>query len=142
MGPGKRKRGTDYPRITYHASGRTFDRLFKGNVVSYRVYTCHLIHHGVEESLKEMKEIARTKLGIPPNAVIVLEQIRDGQPIDLEDGEAHHPRQHVVLTLGYADDDFDAFYSVAHSTSIANVRVSIGTPKDQVLPATLVSAPT
>jgi len=45
---------------------------------------------GVEESLKEMKEVARMKLGIPPNAAIVLEQIRDGKPIDLEDGEAHH----------------------------------------------------
>ena len=88
-----------------------------------------------------MKEVARTKLGIPSNAAIVLEQIRDGKPIDLEDGEPHHLPAARQVHTGYADDDFDAFYSVAHSTSFANVRVSIDTSKDQVLPATVVSAP-
>jgi hypothetical protein len=29
----KRKRNLDLPRITYHASDRTFERLFKGTVI-------------------------------------------------------------------------------------------------------------
>ncbi|KAF9469963.1 hypothetical protein BDZ94DRAFT_1317052 [Collybia nuda] len=87
----KRKREVDNPRITYHALTRTFDRLFK------------------EESLAEMKEAARRKLGISLGTPIRLAQIRDGKFIDLDD-----------------DDDFDALYAVAHSTSLVNVQVTVG----------------
>ncbi|KAF5380539.1 hypothetical protein D9615_004537 [Tricholomella constricta] len=87
----KRKRDADYPRISYHTSTRTFDRLFK------------------EESLAEMKEVARRKLGLSSTTPISFVQLREDKTVDLED-----------------DDDFDAFYSLAHSTNLVNVRVSTG----------------
>ncbi|KAF7983298.1 hypothetical protein HWV62_22965 [Athelia sp. TMB] len=92
MDPRKRKRGeleggddvASSPRITYHANGRTFDRLFH------------------EVSLEESKALVRKKLRLPPTAVIQLEQIRDGKLIDLEDDDdfaAFRARAHDVLSL-------------------------------------------
>ncbi|TFK44845.1 hypothetical protein BDQ12DRAFT_717989 [Crucibulum laeve] len=87
----KRKRDTDQPRITYHAGDRTFDRLFR------------------ENSLAELKNVVRTKLGLASDVAINLSQIRGNNSIDLED-----------------DDDFDAFYAAAYSVSLVNVKVSVG----------------
>ncbi|KAH7920778.1 hypothetical protein BV22DRAFT_1039425 [Leucogyrophana mollusca] len=67
MESAKRKRDDDLPRITYHASGRTFDRLFK------------------EKSLDETREVVRRKLGLQRGAVVKLKQLRGGKAIDLED---------------------------------------------------------
>ncbi|KAF9012457.1 hypothetical protein BDQ17DRAFT_704042 [Cyathus striatus] len=86
----KRKREPDHPRITYHAPGRTFDRLFK------------------EESLRDLKDVVRKKLHVSSSNDIKLVQLRGNTEIDLED-----------------DDDFDAFFSAAHHTSILNVRVIV-----------------
>jgi hypothetical protein len=83
----KRKRVLDNPRITYHAENRTFDRLFKGKLFHKNCHS-YLNHPCTEESLEEIKDAVRQKLDLPPDAVIQLEQLRDGKPIDLEDGEA------------------------------------------------------
>ncbi|KAF8070579.1 hypothetical protein FPV67DRAFT_1487906 [Lyophyllum atratum] len=69
----KRKRDADYPRIAYHTSTRTFDRLFK------------------EDTLSEMKEVARRKLGLDPNMPIAFAQIREDKTVDLEDGKLQIP---------------------------------------------------
>ncbi|GAW04229.1 Carbamoyl-phosphate synthase arginine-specific small chain [Lentinula edodes] len=87
--PGKRKRETNAPRITYHAASRTFDRLFK------------------EESLDETKDVVRRKLGLPDSSSIRLAQIRGEHTVDLED-----------------EDDFDAFYAMAHSRMTIEVQVT------------------
>ncbi|KAJ4483268.1 hypothetical protein J3R30DRAFT_1755702 [Lentinula aciculospora] len=87
--PGKRKRETNAPRITYHAASRTFDRLFK------------------EESLDETKDVVRRKLGLPESSSIYLAQIRGEHTVDLED-----------------EDDFDAFYAIAHSNMAVEVQVT------------------
>ncbi|KAG5648555.1 hypothetical protein DXG03_003166 [Asterophora parasitica] len=92
----KRKRDADWPRIAYHTSTRTFDRLFK------------------EESLAEMKAVARRKLGVDVDTPVSFAQLREGKTVDLED-----------------DDDFDAFYSLAHATNFVNVKVSIGSVDNQ-----------
>ncbi|KAJ4001546.1 hypothetical protein F5050DRAFT_1326762 [Lentinula boryana] len=89
--PGKRKRETNAPRITYYTANRTFDRLFK------------------EESLDETRDVVRRKLGLPDSSNIRLAQIRGEHTVDLED-----------------DDDFDAFYAIAHSKMAIEVQVSIG----------------
>lgn len=47
-----------------------------------------------------MKDVARTKLGLPMNTPISLEQIRDGKPIDLEDGESGVPNISTSLAYG------------------------------------------
>lgn len=65
----KRKHNLDLPRITYHASDRMFERLFR------------------EQSLGEMLEVVRRKLGLSENTSICLAQLREGNPIDLEDGK-------------------------------------------------------
>ncbi|KAG7098708.1 hypothetical protein E1B28_000621 [Marasmius oreades] len=81
-----------HSRVTYHALNRTFDRLFK------------------ENSLKEMQDAVRRKLGLPENALVILSQVRGGQLIDLED-----------------DDDFDAFHAVIHSVRCVDVKVTLQT---------------
>ncbi|KAF9451977.1 hypothetical protein P691DRAFT_287062 [Macrolepiota fuliginosa MF-IS2] len=86
----KRKRDLECPRITYHTPERTFDRLFR------------------EDSLAQLKQVARKKLGLQADAVIDLSQIRGDTCIDLED-----------------EDDFDAFYNAVHSSSTASIRVTI-----------------
>ncbi|KAG5652399.1 hypothetical protein H0H81_005156 [Sphagnurus paluster] len=91
----KRKRDTECPRITYHTSFRFFDRLFK------------------EESLADMKEVVRKKLGIDPDTPISFAQIRGSKTVDLED-----------------DDDFDAFYALAHSSIAVDIEVTIGNVND------------
>ncbi|KAE9411309.1 hypothetical protein BT96DRAFT_1028648, partial [Gymnopus androsaceus JB14] len=87
--PGKRKRETNIPRITYHVANRTFDRLFK------------------EETLNETKDVVRRKLGLPESTNVHLAQLRGETIVDLED-----------------EDDFDAFYAVAHSKMAVDVRVT------------------
>ncbi|KAG6918551.1 hypothetical protein DXG01_013641 [Tephrocybe rancida] len=91
----KRKRDADYPRIAYHTSTRTFDRLFR------------------ENSLAEMKDVARRKLGLDATTSVSFAQIREGKTVDLED-----------------DDDFDAFYSLAHSTKSVDVKVTVDEQPD------------
>ncbi|KAF7782649.1 hypothetical protein Agabi119p4_2025 [Agaricus bisporus var. burnettii] len=86
----KRKRDLDCPRITFHAPGRVFDRLFR------------------EDSLTQLQEVVRKKLGLQPGALVKLAQIRGTADVDLED-----------------EDDFDAFYNAVHSAFIASVRVTI-----------------
>ncbi|KAM6502552.1 hypothetical protein JOM56_002529 [Amanita muscaria] len=58
-----------YPRITFHAPGRTFDRLLK------------------ESSLSDLKETVGKKLGLGSGSVVQFAQLRNGQLVDLEDGE-------------------------------------------------------
>ncbi|KAG6833567.1 hypothetical protein H0H87_005218 [Tephrocybe sp. NHM501043] len=55
-----------------------------------------------------MKEVARRKLGLGATASITFSQIRDQTTVDLED-----------------DDDFDAFYSLAHSSKSVDVKVTV-----------------
>ncbi|KAM6502547.1 hypothetical protein JOM56_002524 [Amanita muscaria] len=57
------------PRITFHAPSKTFDRLLK------------------ESSLSDLKETVRKKLGLGSVSVLQLAQLRNGQLVDLEDGE-------------------------------------------------------
>ncbi|KAF8161228.1 hypothetical protein B0H34DRAFT_796048 [Crassisporium funariophilum] len=87
----KRKLDKVYPVITYDTETRTFDRLFK------------------EESLNEMKDVVRKKLGFSDAVPLALSQMRDGKFVDLED-----------------DDDFEAFYSSAYASSAAKVKVIAG----------------
>ncbi|KAJ3811006.1 hypothetical protein F5876DRAFT_76251 [Lentinula aff. lateritia] len=68
--PGKRKRETNAPRITYH-------------------------------------DVVRRKLGLPDSSSIRLAQIRGEHTVDLED-----------------EDDFDAFYAMAHSRMTIEVQVT------------------
>ena len=72
--------------ITYHAPTKSFDRLFKG---SFSIFlTATVIVDSIlsaEESLLEVKEMVRQKLGLPPDATIRLEQVRGDITIDLED---------------------------------------------------------
>lgn len=52
---------------------------------------CHLnyLHFAhAEESLQEIKEAVRRKLGLSLDSIIKLEQLREGNLIDLEDGMA------------------------------------------------------
>ncbi|KAG2015748.1 hypothetical protein CC2G_008988 [Coprinopsis cinerea AmutBmut pab1-1] len=86
----KRKREEDYPRITYNAGPRTFDRLFK------------------EESLEEMKNVVRKKLGYSKDVSLQLAQLRDARTVDLED-----------------DDDFEAFCSAARTLPVIVVQVTV-----------------
>ncbi|KAF9526603.1 hypothetical protein CPB83DRAFT_452462 [Crepidotus variabilis] len=89
----KRKRDdeVDPPRITYDAATRTFDRLFK------------------EESLGEMKNVVRKKLGVSTAVPVYLSQIRDGKSVDLDD-----------------DEDFEAFRAATRSLTIAKIKVVLG----------------
>lgn len=89
----KRKRDIDYPRITYDVADRTFDRLFK------------------EESLDEMKQVVRKKMGYSSDIPLHLAQLRDGKTVDLED-----------------DDDFDAFSAATYAVPVIVVRVTVGKP--------------
>ncbi|KAM6502545.1 hypothetical protein JOM56_002522 [Amanita muscaria] len=79
------------PRITFHAPGKTFDRLLK------------------ERSLSDLKETVREKLGQGSRSVVQLTQLRNGQLVDLEDeddfdafcaiaNEQRHATIQVVLT--------------------------------------------
>ncbi|KAJ3566471.1 hypothetical protein NP233_g6986 [Leucocoprinus birnbaumii] len=85
----KRKRDLECPRITFHAPDLTFERLFR------------------EDSLQELKNAVKNKLGLASDVEITLTQVRNGPSIVLED-----------------EDDFDAFYNVLHSSSTASVRVT------------------
>jgi hypothetical protein len=93
----KRKRNLDLPRITYHASGRTFERLFKGEV-GHGCLLCHFKARFLsEESLGEMETVIRRKLGLPENTSICLAQLREEKSIDLEDGKERTFNHMVVL---------------------------------------------
>ncbi|KAJ3724658.1 hypothetical protein C8R42DRAFT_458299 [Lentinula raphanica] len=61
-----------------------------------------------EESLDETRDVVRKKLGLPDSSNIRLAQIRGDHTVDLED-----------------EDDFDAFYAVAHSKMAIEVEVTI-----------------
>ncbi|TFK73952.1 hypothetical protein BDN72DRAFT_893419 [Pluteus cervinus] len=81
----KRKRESDCPRITYHAPGRTFDRLFR------------------ESSLADMQEVVRRKLSVQSTAAIRLIQLRDGQTVDLDDDDDFDAFQSVARTKSVID---------------------------------------
>ena len=86
--PKKRKRDlveVEYPRITYDAPTRTFERLFKGRQLIY-IQTQSPTRYIPEHSLDGMKDVVRKKLGLATSAPILLSQVRDGKSIDLEDG--------------------------------------------------------
>ncbi|KAF8345959.1 hypothetical protein F5887DRAFT_144362 [Amanita rubescens] len=61
-----------------------------------------------ESSLYDLKRTVRKKLGLPSDSSISLAQIRDGQAVDLDD-----------------DDDFEAFYTVAHSQWSVDVEIRL-----------------
>jgi hypothetical protein len=82
----KRKREADYPRIIYHTSNRTFDRLFKGTTLILRHSKCRLSAFVSEDSLEETREVIRRKLSLDAEADIQLAQLRQGAAVDLEDG--------------------------------------------------------
>ncbi|TDL22572.1 hypothetical protein BD410DRAFT_208373 [Rickenella mellea] len=65
----KRKMDEEYPRVTYLAPNRTFERLLK------------------EQTLEETKQTVRGKLGLPSGSAVELSQVRDGMVIDLEDDD-------------------------------------------------------
>ncbi|KAF8967903.1 hypothetical protein BDZ97DRAFT_1916477 [Flammula alnicola] len=100
----KRKRERELPRIIYDAATRTFDRLFK------------------EDSLEGMKDVVRTNLvSLPRFRCIFLNYARENR-----------------LTLRMkiptpVDDDFEAFHSSAYSTSVARVKVVLGSGSGPVL---------
>ena len=78
---------TEYPRITYQYSGRTFDRLFKGIITIYLTgFVLTLFVANQEQSLDETKNVVRKKLGLGHEDAVELAQLRDGKRIDLEDG--------------------------------------------------------
>ncbi|KAJ3869804.1 hypothetical protein EV359DRAFT_76417 [Lentinula novae-zelandiae] len=60
-----------------------------------------------QESLDETKDVVRRKLGLPDSSSIRLAQIRGEHTVDLED-----------------EDDFDAFYAMAHSRMTIEVQVT------------------
>ncbi|KIL68828.1 hypothetical protein M378DRAFT_157961 [Amanita muscaria Koide BX008] len=86
-------RAGDYPRITFHAQDRTFDRLLK------------------ESSLSELKKTVRTKLGLKSGSAIQLAQLRDWKSIDLEDEDdfdafhsVAHEQRLVAVKVTLADN--------------------------------------
>ncbi|KAF8633367.1 hypothetical protein AX17_004538 [Amanita inopinata Kibby_2008] len=103
----RRDRNVDYPRITFHASGRTFDRLFKGIVLPFRQHAVVTSSFTIENTLNDLKQTVKRKLGLPLDSVVNLAQLREGRVIDLED-----------------EDDFDAFYTVAHSQRQVDVQIN------------------
>lgn len=80
----------------------------------------------LEDSLAQLQEIVRQKLGLQSDAVIKLSQVRGTADVDLEDGEANLRTKNPRLIL-LPEDDFDAFYNAAHSASTASIRVTIQT---------------
>ena len=97
----KRKREESVPvppLITYHAPGRTFERLFNGqsSLVAASSATAHDTF--TEKTLEDTKRVVRGKLGLDNNVHITLEQIREGRTIDLEDGTLSLRLSFSVLT--------------------------------------------
>lgn len=76
-----------------------------------------------EETLNETKDVVRRKLGLPESTNVHLAQLRGETIVDLEDGAFNRPfffkPAHPLL-----EDDFDAFYAVAHSKMAVDVRVT------------------
>ena len=76
-----------------------------------------------------MKNVVRKKLGLPSSLSVHLSQLRDGNPIVLEDGiRLNSLFDYKPLNRGYLslDDDFDAFYASVHSTAVARIMVYLG----------------
>ena len=76
-----------------------------------------------------MKNVVRKKLGLPSSLSVHLSQMRDGNPIVLEDGiRLNSLFDYKPLNRGYLslDDDFDAFYASVHSTAVARIMVYLG----------------
>ncbi|KAI0256093.1 hypothetical protein BJV78DRAFT_1278655 [Lactifluus subvellereus] len=101
---------SEYPRITYQASERAFDRLFKGTNFFGRsdLDRADSFVSDKEQSLEETKQIVRKKLGLSCDTPIQLAQLRGGKRIDLED-----------------DDDFEAFKALTRTLLHATVEVTI-----------------
>lgn len=83
----KRKRDLGCPRITFHASDRTFDRLLRGNLFP-RSFVLMVDMSDSEDSLEDLKSAVRTKLGFGEDAKITLSQMRSGSDVVLEDGKS------------------------------------------------------
>ena len=82
----KRKRDVDCPRITYDTSTRLFERLFEGDEQVKFIFLADVAEPCLEESLEEMKNVVRKKLGLHSSIPVHLSQLRVGRTIDLEDG--------------------------------------------------------
>ncbi|KAK7472740.1 hypothetical protein VKT23_000850 [Stygiomarasmius scandens] len=95
----KRKRESSETIVTYLTPNRTFERLLK------------------ENSLKDTKQVVRTKLNLPDEVSIHLAQIRGSRVIDLED-----------------DDDFDAFCVTARMSDYVDVRVTVSSDSNSSIP--------
>lgn len=73
-----------------------------------------------------MKEVVRKKLRLDARASISFAQIRDGKSVDLEDGKTEaYPFEWKASNDLVPDDDFDAFYALAHSTNSVDVKVTV-----------------
>ncbi|KAK0454945.1 hypothetical protein EV421DRAFT_463506 [Armillaria borealis] len=97
--------GGNEPRsvITFHSPIRTFNRIFS------------------ENSLQEMKDAVRKKLGLSSALPIHLDHLQGEYCIALED-----------------DDDFNAFHLLAKSMASLVVRVTVGGTADEVKRSQLV----
>ncbi|PFH50889.1 hypothetical protein AMATHDRAFT_60216 [Amanita thiersii Skay4041] len=108
----KRLREVDHPRITFHALGRTFDRLFK------------------ESSLNDLKQTVRKKLGLPPDSRVDLVQIRAGKIIDLEDEDdfdafytVAFSQRLATVRVTLADTDEEPHSTITDSSSRREEKV-------------------
>ncbi|ESK96687.1 hypothetical protein Moror_6750 [Moniliophthora roreri MCA 2997] len=102
---------SNLPRITYHATNRTFDRLFR------------------ETSLTEMKQVVRRKLGLAGNEVVLLSQIRSGKLIDLEDDDDFD----AFRALAHSAASVDVRVTVEASSGVQTPEVnqSLSTPNEE-----------
>ncbi|OCH86347.1 hypothetical protein OBBRIDRAFT_244202 [Obba rivulosa] len=99
------KKRIDAAVVTFHAPTRTFQRVFK------------------DQSLREMKNVVRHKLGLPAGAPIHLAQLHEGKSVDLED-----------------NDDFEAFCTLARISHTLDVTVTLG-PSQSLHPPQVHSLP-
>ncbi|KIL68746.1 hypothetical protein M378DRAFT_176386 [Amanita muscaria Koide BX008] len=90
-----------YPRITFHAPGRTFDRLLE------------------ESSLSDLKETVGKKLGLGSGSVVQFAQLRNGQLVDLVDENdfdafcaVAHKQSHATLQVVLTEN------SIAEDSSV------------------------
>lgn len=147
--PKKRKRESSVTGdtiITYYAPDKTFNRLFKGlasfsknsalmsppHISRGRFYFCFCL----ESSLEETKEVVRKKLKLSHDAPLQLLQLRGDKCIELEDGmytsrSYSYLLQVVKLWLtscvlfSSEDEDFDAFRTLALSSTSLDVRITL-----------------
>ncbi|CCM06209.1 uncharacterized protein FIBRA_08453 [Fibroporia radiculosa] len=87
---------TPAPVVTFHApENRTFQRVFR------------------DQSLDELKDSVRQKLGLSNTAVVNLVRVQDESVIDLED-----------------DEDFEALRAIARPNNPVNIRVTLELPNE------------